>query len=148
MPVEALALLNAALALSMTGLIWFVQVVHYPLFLNVADAQWPAYHDAHTRRTTWVVAAPMVGELAASLLLAWMVWDGPLRWLGAGSAACAVLLWAATFLVQVPIHELLAQAPHRPSMRLLVESNWVRTALWTVRSALSLAIVWKLLGAA
>jgi hypothetical protein len=49
-------------ALFMTGLIWFVQAVHYPL-LTSFGADSTAYQSAHMRRTTQVVAAPMLAEL-------------------------------------------------------------------------------------
>ena len=54
----------------MTGLIWFVQVVHYPLFERVAVQIFASYQQAHQRLTTWVVApallvqAPLHAELA------------------------------------------------------------------------------------
>lgn len=35
-----LLLLNLASALFMTGLIWFVQVVHYPLFERIRSLRW------------------------------------------------------------------------------------------------------------
>ena len=56
---DALLLACLASTLFMTGLIWFVQVVHYPLFDRVGAARFVPYHAAHSRRTSWVVAAPM-----------------------------------------------------------------------------------------
>ena len=44
-----------ASTLFMTGLIWFVQVVHYPLFSEVEPGDFLRYHAAHPRRTTRVV---------------------------------------------------------------------------------------------
>ena len=50
--------LHAASTLSMVGLIWFVQVVHYPLFARVEQG-FIAYEQIHQQRTTWVVAPLM-----------------------------------------------------------------------------------------
>jgi sterol desaturase/sphingolipid hydroxylase (fatty acid hydroxylase superfamily) len=64
---------NLAATWFMVGLIWFVQVVHYPLFAAVpAGEPFAAYHRQHVRRTTWVVAPVMLVELvtAVALLLA------------------------------------------------------------------------------
>ena len=67
-------------ALFMTGLIWFVQVVHYPLFAKVSGT-YPAYQAEHMARTTWVVAVPMLVELGAGVLLAaFAVEPGWHRW--------------------------------------------------------------------
>src|SRR4051794_35751848 len=58
-----------ASTLFMTGLIWFVQVVHYPLFAEVDPAGFRRYHAAHTRATTRVVLIPMILELLSSAVL-------------------------------------------------------------------------------
>ncbi len=59
---DLLLVLNLFSTVFMTGLIWFVQLVHYPLFDHVADGQFTPYHRQHTRRTTRVVAGPMLVE--------------------------------------------------------------------------------------
>ena len=51
-----LPLANAAVACALTGLIWTIQVVHYPLFARVGEAEWRAYEREHQRRITLVVA--------------------------------------------------------------------------------------------
>jgi len=53
--------------LPLVGLIWFVQIVAYRLFERVGVAEFPAYHAAHARLITFVVAPLMLGELAAAL---------------------------------------------------------------------------------
>src|SRR3954466_7214959 len=58
-----------ASTLFMTGLIWFVQVVHYPLFAEVDPARFRRYHAAHTRATTRAVLIPMILELLSSVAL-------------------------------------------------------------------------------
>ena len=63
------ALVCAFSALSMTGVIWFVQIVHYPLFASVGGDRWTTYHAGHTRRTGWVVAPLMVAELGSAAVL-------------------------------------------------------------------------------
>ena len=64
-----LLLANAVSTLTLTGLIWFVQVVHYPLFAEVGRADFRAYEREHRRRTGWVVGMPMLVELATSAAL-------------------------------------------------------------------------------
>jgi hypothetical protein len=51
-------LLQAAATLFMTGVIWFVQVVHYPLMARVGAAGFPDYEAAHARLTGYVVVGP------------------------------------------------------------------------------------------
>ena len=40
---ERMLLLQAAATLAMVGLIWFIQVVHYPLFGQVGRDKFPAF---------------------------------------------------------------------------------------------------------
>jgi hypothetical protein len=138
----AKSLLLACLAstLFMTGLIWFVQVVHYPLFGRVGPAAFGPYHAEHARRTTWVVVVPMVAELVTSALLtAYRPAGTPpaLAWAGLAAAALA---WASTALVQVPLHGRLSGGFDPGAHRELVLSNAARAAAWTAHAAILLAM--------
>ena len=44
-------LLQVVTTLFMVGVIWFVQVVHYPLMAHVGRAEAVAYEKSHTHRT-------------------------------------------------------------------------------------------------
>ena len=59
-----LLLIHAGATLYMTGLIWFVQVVHYPLMARVGEDGFAEYEKHHQRLTTWVVAPPMAAGTA------------------------------------------------------------------------------------
>jgi hypothetical protein len=127
---EAMLLANLIPATFMCGVIWFVQVVHYPLFAYVGDgAAWHEYHNRHARQTTWVVAPVMLVEAMAA---AWWVYTTP----GTASILAASVLgvvWLSTFLLQVPLHGQLAHGFSKRSVGRLVIGNWIRTAGWTLR---------------
>src|SRR5271157_6285468 len=55
----------------MVGLIWLVQVVHYPLFRLVGSGDFKGYHHNHTRLISWVVGPPMLAEGLSAAVLAW-----------------------------------------------------------------------------
>lgn len=127
--------------LGMTGVIWFVQVVHYPLFAGVGAERWAAYAAAHGRRTTWVVAGPMLVELGTALVLVWRrpaFLPAGAAWIGLG---LVVGVWASTSGLQVPRHTELGRGWDARAHRRLVRGNWVRTALWTARAGLLAAVV-------
>ena len=63
MTFDQLALLHLIPTTFMAGVIWFVQVVHYPLFRGVGEHAFRCYEERHTVLTTWVVLPPMVAEL-------------------------------------------------------------------------------------
>jgi hypothetical protein len=56
-------LANIASTFYMVGVIWTVQLAHYPLMARVVRRAWRAYHDGHTRAMVWIVMAPMIVEL-------------------------------------------------------------------------------------
>ncbi|MEM8739565.1 MAG: hypothetical protein AAGG38_13975 [Planctomycetota bacterium] len=141
-------LVHAAATLYMVGLIWFVQVVHYPLFDGVGAGGFAEYETRHARRTTWVVLPPMVVELATAV---WLVaqrdalgswWGregaGGLPWVGLGAL---LMVWAVTFGLSVPQHVKLAGGFDAGAHRVLTETNWLRTAGWTVRGGV---VLWML----
>lgn len=124
----------------MFGLIWFVQVVHYPLFLRVGAEGFAAYETAHANRTTYVVAPLMLLELATALALLFPAYrptfvSSPTAWLG---AALVGVVWLSTAFVQVPLHNRLHTGYSADVIRQLVATNWLRTAAWTARAALLL----------
>ena len=67
-------LLQAFATFAMTGLVWFVQVVHYPLFRAAGAPGCAAYQDEHMRLTTLVAGPLMLLEAATAL---WLVYDRP-----------------------------------------------------------------------
>ena len=138
---SAVLLLCAASALFMTGVIWFVQVVHYPLFDGVPPGAWAAYHARHTTRTGYVVSGPMLVELVTA---AWLVADRPAgvpASLAVAGLACAVVAWALTLGVATPDHGRLARGWDARVARRLVTLGWGRTAAWTAHAALALVMI-------
>ncbi len=126
--------------LAMFGLIWFVQIVHYPLFLAVSAQQFPAYEAAHANRTTYVVAPLMFLELAtsAALLLPGLRQPG-ISAAGAWAGATLVgVIWLSTAFVQSPLHNRLHIAYSAELIHQLVATNWIRTAAWSARAMLVL----------
>lgn len=131
----------------MFGVIWFVQICHYPLFSLVGPDAFPTFEAAYTRATSFVIVPLMLGELATSLWLALGPVPGPLRSLAWWGLALIGLIWLSTFLLQVPLHQqLLAGFDAEVHLRLL-RTNWIRTLAWSGRAALAMAMVWRSLPA-
>ena len=138
-------LINLAATWFLTGLIWFVQVVHYPQFCDVGADAFGAYHRRHTRLTTRVVAGPMLVEAATAVALLW--WGGgvlpaAMAWAGVGLVA---VVWLSTAFVQVPRHHRLSTGYAADVGRALCSTNWIRTAAWSARAVIMLWAVGRLL---
>ena len=54
--------------LAMTGLIWLIQCVHYPLFAQVGAEAFQEYHARHTQWITPIVGPLMLVELGTAFL--------------------------------------------------------------------------------
>lgn len=137
-----LLLLNLASTLYMTGVIYFVQIVHYPLLNQVGKEHFQHYEASHVQRTGLVVMLPMVLELATSFAL---VFTTVLpRYQTLSAFALVLALWLSTALLQVPCHRTLSHGFDEQAYRRLVASNWLRTILWTLRSLLLLYWLYRL----
>ena len=144
--IRVLVLANLAVTLYLVGLIWFVQMVHYPLFDGVGAGGFALYEARHARWTGVVVAPAMLVELATAVLLVWRRPAGIPRWAMPLGLAGVLALWGVTFGVSVPQHAVLAGGFDAEAHRVLVSTNWIRTALWTARGGLMLWVVGRLMG--
>ena len=117
----------------MTGLIWFVQVVHYPLFKSIPKNSIKTYATLHANRTTFVVIAPMLLELGTAFIL---LFTRPLYFSIESSYlsfALILLIFLSTFLLQVPDHEKIQESGQDSDIEHLVKWNWIRTIAWSLR---------------
>jgi hypothetical protein len=122
---------------ALVGLIWTIQLVHYPLFAQVGRAAFESYHRRHTTQITWVVAPLMFTEL---LTAAWLVFDGHRdQWLLVSLLPLA-FNWLSTWRVQVPLHFRLSAGFDAKIHERLVGTNWWRTIAWTLRGFLLLLL--------
>jgi hypothetical protein len=129
-------LANLGVSCALAGLIWTIQVVHYPLMAQVPREAFNDYHTRHTRRITIVVAPLMLGEVLLALaLLAWRPLGVPV-WSTWAAFALVAVCWLSTALVQVPLHGRLSQGLDLVAARRLVATNWIRTVAWTARALL------------
>ncbi len=136
-----LPLLHLAATLFMTGVILFVQVVHYPLMAQVGADAYQGYQEAHMRRTTWVVLPGMGLELGAAVGLVVTRLGTPDATLALVGAGLLALIWGSTATVQAPLHGRLASGFEPQLHRRLVRSNWVRTAAWGARVPVALLLI-------
>ena len=123
----------------MVGLIWVIQLVHYPMFARLASHSYEDSHRFHANRITWIVAPVMSVELFLSIALSLH----PMAHRGAALTGLLLLLsiWAITALVMIPLHQRLASNGFSSSLHTaLLAWNWARTIAWSARGLL--CVVW------
>lgn len=129
--------LQIAATLFMAGVIWIVQLVHYPLFARVGAAAFAAYEVEHRTRISLVVMPAMLLEVATA---AWIAAAPPASvpaWSARLALALLVLVWLSTFFLQVPLHDRLSRSFDAAAIASLVRGNWIRTAAWSARAAIA-----------
>ena len=126
--------LNLVATCVMVGVIWFVQLVHYPLLALIGIDRAPEIAVEHQRRTAWVVGLPMAVEGVTTLALLFACPDGVDVWLPWLGAVILAVVLASTVLLSVPLHERMANSPDTTIGRRLVVTNWPRTIGWTARA--------------
>jgi hypothetical protein len=125
-------------ASAMAGIIWYVQLVHYPLFAEVGADTWFVYHADHEHRTGWVVAPLMVVELGSASAIVIVGGHGALAVAG---LLLAAMTWVITFALAVPLHRRLNVAREAATLQRLVNVNWSRTAVWTAHGVVAVALL-------
>lgn len=139
---ELLLMIHLAATLFMTGVIWFVQVVHYPLFSALGRSEFPGYAKQHAVLTTGIVAPLMLVESTSALLLLWIRPADVSTWHLSIALSLLVIIWVSTALVQVPCHQVLQKGFDGIEYRKLVRTNWVRTVAWSLRGLLVLRMAY------
>jgi len=133
---------QAGASCAMAGLIWFVQVVHYPAYRYVGAGEFRRYQTHHQWATGWVVGPFMLVEMAAALALVGWPLEGIGRVQAGVGLGVLAIIWASTALWQVPLHTRLLASGSQADVERMVRSNWLRTVGWTLRAGLSLVMIW------
>ncbi len=133
---------NIFCSFALFGLIWCVQLVHYPFFLRTDKINFISHIGFHKYRISIIVIPLMTIELATSGILAFQSQQFT-GWNLFGFVV-VILIWLVTFFVQVPLHDQLSNGYDESTVQKLIKTNWIRTILWSTKSFSSLLILFLL----
>lgn len=139
---DLIFVIHIGVTIFLTGLIWTIQVVHYPLFADVGTDCYTTYQNRHMSRITYIVAPAMLAELVTAIYLALFPIAGINPNYFRFGLALVFLNWISTLFVQSPIHGKLALNYDDALIKKLVTTNWLRTVFWTIRNGLILWVIW------
>ena len=126
-------LIHLAVTWMLVGLIWVIQIVIYPQFHRVGEAEFIKYHFAHCFRIgLLVVPLAMVEAVTA----AWLLYQGHREMSFVISLGLLPVVWLSTAVFQGPFHVRLMRGYENALMRRLMVTNWLRTIGWTARGVL------------
>lgn len=136
-------LVNVAAVLFMTGFIWTMQLVHYPLFNRVGADAFPGYEADHNRLFFLVAGPGIILTLVTGVTLLFV---RPAK-IPLAAAIVGLLLFTAivisTVLLQAPQHAILNGGFDRNAYEFLLKTNWIRTVAWSAYGLVGLWMVWQ-----
>ena len=134
-----IALTALATAAFMAGVLWLVQIVHYPLLGAVPNEDIQTIALRHQTLITRVVGPAMIIEAAASAML---IFVGPTtsRSLSIVGFLLLGIAVAVTVFKADPLHARIAQGKAYLIPQ-LIRINWTRTIAWTLRIPVGALVV-------
>lgn len=124
------------------GVTWLIQAANYPLFGMVAEAEFVAYHKAHTRWIAPVVIIPAFLANVASILFVFGRPESVPMWAALLNGVLGAVILVVTFAVEVPKHlRLDKEGKSQPLIQSLVVNNWFRTAAFATQALLMLWMI-------
>ena len=120
----------------MTGIIWFTQLVQYPLMAEFDSGSMVSSARKCQIRTMALVLPIMIVEMLSGLWLVSLPGDGMTSLLLRAELALLMGIWGHTRFRMMGIHKELTLDPQPDSVQRLVRSNWVRTVGWTIRAVI------------
>lgn len=137
-----LALAHLVFTLAMVGVMTAVQLVIYPAFRDVTEADFASYVTTHGQNIVRPLALFAPAEVVLALLLWLSAPSGTVKTVAFISGLLLAVAWLATAGWYGPFHGRLANEPHdRALIDQLINTNWARTIIWWLRGGVA---VWLL----
>jgi hypothetical protein len=138
---SCLLLTNVAATLFLTGVVWSLQMVQFPLMLSARGVDFTAYVRAQRTRNSILMALPMLVELITAI---WLLTTPISSRHLINAMVLLAIIWIATFGAIAPLHSRIMRGYDEQAIRVLIRSNWIRTVCWTGRAGLMswIALIW------
>ncbi len=128
-------------SVGMFGVIWVIQLVHYPLMRRVPPTAFAGYEAEHQRRISWVVGPLMSAEGLSVLAVFFLRPDCISFALALTGGLVEAVAIGVTAFVSAPLHGRMAASGQPQLLDRLIATNWIRTAAWTARAALAISML-------
>jgi L-cystine uptake protein TcyP (sodium:dicarboxylate symporter family) len=124
----------------LVGLIWTIQLVHYPSFNYIDSQTYKSFQSFHVNAITPLVAPLMIIEMLFYVLsLKFDFYLKKIHYIIIFTLLTTI--WLCTAFVSVPLHNALQAGKDSILISKLVGTNWIRTFAWTLK--LYLMIIWQ-----
>ena len=136
MGIESILLFQIVINVYLLGVIIMTQFITYPTFLIIDKNSFNKYHRKYVNIISIIVAPAMVLEIISLIVLVYLSKD----FLLVKSLILLLCIWLTTFIIMVPSHNILSRKNDSKEIKKLININWVRTFLWSVKLIVMLII--------
>ena len=129
MEIEILSEVHFLSTSLMVGIIWVIQLLHYPAFHFINESDYVEFQHFHMQRISFIVVPVMILELFSAFMLVYYLRSNLLT-------ICLIILlfiWLITFVFFTKLHQSLLDGYNKTIVDKLVKINWSRTVLWSLR---------------
>ena len=129
MEIEVLSKVHFLSTSLMVGIIWVIQLLHYPAFNFIKESDYVEFQHFHMQRISFIVVPVMILELFTAFMLVYYIRSNLL-------ILCMIILlfiWLITFVFFTKLHQSLLDGYDKTIVDKLVTINWSRTILWSLR---------------
>lgn len=144
--IHLLFLISSFSSCMMSGVIWIIQVVHYPSFHYIESSQFQNFSNMHRKNITFIVGPLMCIELLSSIVLFKITASYSMQ---LANLLTLAGIWFVTIRFSIPCHMQLSEQKNQAALKRLIRTNWTRTVLWNSRCILHVGLYfqanWELL---
>ena len=139
MGIESILLFQIIINVYLLGVIIMTQFITYPTFLIIDKNSFNKYHRKYVNIISIIVAPAMVLKIISLIVLVYLSKD----FLLVKSLILLLCIWLTTFIIMVPSHNILSRKNDSKEIKKLININWVRTFLWSVKLIVMLIIYYE-----
>lgn len=125
----------------LVGLIWTIQVAHYPGFDAIDRNSYEQFQAKHMTKMGSLVGPPWLVEGLGVLAVFFLAPTTTTRLLAVAGGILEAAVIAVTIAASIPAHERLAKGFDADALARLVSTNWLRTWAWSARGVIALVLV-------
>ena len=115
----------------MVGVIWVIQLIHYPSFHFIEKDNYIKFQEFHMKGISIIVIPAMIIEILSGFFL--LIYYFNSSFLFGSSVFILISIWIITFLFFTKLHNSLTSGYKESIVDRLVFINWGRTILWSSR---------------
>lgn len=129
---EAILFFHFFLTFFMTGIIWLIQLIHYPSFSFIDKNMYSKFQTFHMNRISFLVGPIMILELLSGFYLLLFFYSESNFFVI--NFILNILILTMTIIVFGTIHKKLIEGFKFSLFAKLISMNWIRTILWSMKS--------------